>query len=198
MAWRTTMFIEQRTGCERIIVKAEQLLGLERDQSFKDLAEWQVVKLNLNPPPRMPYKIPCFIDGDSSIFPVNINGKSWVGDLKDKIKEKNPNTLGGIDARRLTLYRVEVDKHKVIRSAPTNVDEFKELSAEQKLSGVWGKSPPKGKKYYILVKLPKGKSIHCGGVVLMADVVVQMQPRPRRLPPILLRRFHLLRSRTTI
>jgi len=45
LAWRTTMFIEQRTGCERIIVKAEQLLALERDQSFKDLAEWQVVKL---------------------------------------------------------------------------------------------------------------------------------------------------------
>jgi len=41
------MFIEQRTGRERIIVKAEQLLALERDQSFKDLAEWQVVKLTL-------------------------------------------------------------------------------------------------------------------------------------------------------
>jgi len=39
------MFIEQHTGRERIIVKAEQLLALERDQSFKDLAEWQVVKL---------------------------------------------------------------------------------------------------------------------------------------------------------
>jgi len=136
----------------------------------------------------MPYKIPCFIDGDSSIFPVNINGKSWVGDLKDKIKEQTPNTLRGIDACRLTLYRVEVDKHEVITSAPTNVGEFKELNdAEQKLSEIWGKSPPKGKKYYILVKLPEGKSIHCGGVVLMADVVVQMQPHPRRLPPTLLR-----------
>jgi len=31
------MFIEQRTGRERIIVKAEQLLALERDQTFKDL-----------------------------------------------------------------------------------------------------------------------------------------------------------------
>ena len=37
------MFIEQPTGGERIIVKAGQLLALERDQSFKDLEEWQVV-----------------------------------------------------------------------------------------------------------------------------------------------------------
>ena len=42
------MFIEQHTGRERIIVKAEQPLALERDESFKDSVGVAGGKLSLN------------------------------------------------------------------------------------------------------------------------------------------------------
>jgi len=118
----------------------------------------------------MPYKISCFVPGENSIFVVNIAEDSWVADLKNEIKEKKPARLGNIDANYLTLYRVEVDKLMIVKSAPTNIDECTKLdNAEQFLSDFFGKSPPEGKKYYILVQVPKGKSIHCGGIVLMTD-----------------------------
>ena len=44
---------------------------------------------------------------------------------------------------------------------------------ERQLSEVFGESPPQGKKYYILVQVPKGESIHsraCGAVALMVDI----------------------------
>ena len=53
----------------------------------------------------------CFLAGDSSLFPVKFDDETaTVGELKDKIKEKKPATLGHIDANHLTLYRVEVDE----------------------------------------------------------------------------------------
>jgi len=132
----------------------------------------------------MLYKILCFVPGDHSTMLVNIDEQSWVAELKNKIKEMAPATLNGIDAHRLTLYRVEVDRTYDMQQC---IDEFKRLSGnlnectklndvEKELSVFFGESPPEGKKYYILVQLPEGKSIHCGGIVLMADVAVQMQP----------------------
>jgi len=32
-------------------------------------------------------------------------------------------------------------------------------------------TPPPEKKYYIIVQIPKGKSVYCGGVVLVVEVL---------------------------
>jgi len=131
----------------------------------------------------MPYQLPCFKPGDSSTFSVIIDERRWVDELKDKIKEKRLAALGNIATVHLTLYRVEVDeaynKQERIDELERlfqNLSECTELDEEQQLAEFFDQSPLKGKKYYILVQVPEGKSIHCGGVVLMANVVVQMQP----------------------
>jgi len=51
-----------------------------------------------------------------------------------------------------------------------HLDECTELDERHKLSAVFGRSPP-GKEYYIIVQIPEGRSVYCGGVVLMADGV---------------------------
>jgi len=57
-----------------LIVKAEQLLALEQDQSFKHLARVAGGKTL-----RMPYNIFCFIPGDHSTFMISIDktGLDW-------------------------------------------------------------------------------------------------------------------------
>jgi len=129
----------------------------------------------------MPYQLPCFKSGDSSTFSVIIDEWSWVDALKDRIKEKR--ALGNIATVHLTLYRVEVDegynKQERINELERlfqHLNECTELDEEQQLAKIFDESPVEGKKYYILVQVPEGKSIYCGGVVLIADVVVQMQP----------------------
>ena len=119
-----------------------------------------------HPPPRMPYKIPCWLPGDHSTFLVDIEEHSLVDDLKDKIKEKNLELLGNIDARFLTLYRAEVkqpyEKQKRIdelKRSFQNLKECKELDEEEQLSGYFAKSPPVGRKHYIIVVPPQRKSI---------------------------------------
>ena len=114
-------------------------------------------------------RIVCFVPGDRSTFPVDIEEHRWVADLKDKIKEKNPES--NIAAHHLTLYRVEVDtpcdeqkRIDELEQLSRNLDGRTKLDSEQVLSGLFGESPPQGKKYYVLVQVPEGKSIHCGGL----------------------------------
>jgi len=128
-------------------------------------------------------RIICFVPGDHSTFPVDIEEHRWVADLKKEIIKENPAMFGNIDAHHLALYRVEVDegynKQERINELERlfqHLNECTELDEEQQLAEIFDESPVKGKKYYILVQVPEGKSIHCGGVVLIADVVVQMQP----------------------
>jgi len=175
LAWRTTIVIEQRTGLESIIVKAEQFLALERDQSFKDSEEQQVVKLIHHPPrpPRMPYKISCFIPGDHSTFPVNIDETEFVDDLKGKIKAQKPEGLATVDADTLTLYQATLDESydeekriNELKQLSQHLNECTELDEVQLVSVYFDKIPP-GKVYYTLVQVPDGKSIYCGGVALL-------------------------------
>jgi len=128
----------------------------------------------------MSYDIFCFIPGDRSTFSVSINETESVDNLRDKIKAKKSNELKHVDAAKLTLYRVEVDKSC---DKKTRISELERLSQtlnecleledeERQLSEAFGESPPQGKKYYILVQVPKGESIHsraCGAVALMVD-----------------------------
>ncbi|KAH9140397.1 hypothetical protein AeRB84_015367, partial [Aphanomyces euteiches] len=47
----------------------------------------------------------CVVVGEGRPFPVEIDGDKTIGILKDKIKEKNKNTIT-CDAKELELYHV--------------------------------------------------------------------------------------------
>ena len=55
--------------------------------------------------PKMP-TLYCVVVGEGSPFPVDVAANVTVGDLKDKIKEKKPQSIT-CDADRLELYRVD-------------------------------------------------------------------------------------------
>ena len=57
----------------------------------------------------------CVIEGESEVFPIDIEGPSWrnpvlmMADLKEKIQEKRKNdSLAGVDAHTLVLWKVRV------------------------------------------------------------------------------------------
>jgi len=116
-------------------------------------------------------RIACFVPGNLSIFAVDIDEQRWVADLKEGIRNKKPNKFNNVDADELTLYRVEVDtpcdeqkRIDELEQLSRNLNGRTKLDSEQVLSGLFGESPPQGKKYYVLVQVPEGKSIHCGGL----------------------------------
>ncbi|KAG0262774.1 hypothetical protein BGZ95_003963, partial [Linnemannia exigua] len=57
-----------------------------------------------------PLTLFCLVDGESliSAFPVEIKSSKTIGDLKDLIKAKNPETFIGVDAKDLALWRVSI------------------------------------------------------------------------------------------
>ncbi len=132
----------------------------------------------------------CLLIGDENLFSVDINQSSTVEQLKKKIKTENQHDLN-IDPRKLTLYRAEVDdsidKYKTtliteLNRLSENLSECRELDERHELSEIYGEVPPE-KRYYTLVKRPKGESIYiraCGGACLF--VVRLLAPRPTTPP----------------
>jgi hypothetical protein len=53
-------------------------------------------------------KLFVYIVGTDVPFPVSNDRSDTVGDLKDAILKENPETLHGIDACQLTLYKVRL------------------------------------------------------------------------------------------
>jgi hypothetical protein len=125
----------------------------------------------------------CFLVGDTTIFPVDIDQTKTVGHLKEAITQKNRQRLADVDPDHLTLYRVEIDneisRNKISRiNALTlqslSLNEDAALDEESQLSDIFGKTP--GKKEYILAQPPEGESI-----VSRACSVVLMYPTPLSL-----------------
>jgi hypothetical protein len=54
----------------------------------------------------------CVIEGETDVFPIDVGGPSWrnpkfmVGDLKEKIQEKRNDSLAGVGAHSLVLWKV--------------------------------------------------------------------------------------------
>ena len=54
----------------------------------------------------------CVIEGETEVFPIDIEGSLWrnpklmVCDLREKIQEKRKNSLDGVDAQSLVLWKV--------------------------------------------------------------------------------------------
>jgi hypothetical protein len=93
---------------------------------------------------------------DSSSFPLKIKGSETVGDLKVAIQASKPGDLGGVDADRLHLYKVNVPdsgdlKERVLQIPRQELQELRVGS--EVLSVLFPKNPPTG-TVSILVRDP--------------------------------------------
>src|SRR5260370_17796817 len=144
--------------------------------------------------PPLLYQMPplwCLLIGDKNLFSVVADESSTVEVLKEQIQTKRRPDLDHINPCNLTLYRPEVDdsinKTKTtliteLNRLSENLSECRELDERQELSEIYGEVPPE-KRYYTLVKRPKGESIYiraCGGACLF--VVRLLAPRPTTPP----------------
>ena len=124
------------------------------------------------------YNLTCFLIGDKTIFKVEIDSAKEVGNLKNAIKQQKQAALKDVDADKLTLDRVTINRslepeariHELQRLS-NNSSECTPLGDDMReLSDIFDKTPPAGQVYLILVRIREGESIYCGGVVLMAVV----------------------------
>ena len=117
---------------------------------------------------QMAYTLNCMILGEKTLFPVKINETQLVDELKDKIKEKNGNRFKGLNARDLTLYKLNVaksdkDYRKIREAIAQGLFELKEtdqLEPTDVISRCFiDPDRPKDQAIHIVVVEPKGKSI---------------------------------------
>lgn len=101
----------------------------------------------------------CLIHGNniSAAFPVKVDNDKTIGELKKIIKDENSNEFFGVDAKNLTLWKVEI---------PVNDDDKEEIkqlilqdNQKTKLLGIryiedyWTDSPLK-RCIHIIVEPP--------------------------------------------
>lgn len=126
---------------------------------------------------RMPKELMlwCITSGtpNGTWFPVDIDENQTVDDLKDKIKEKKPNALAGVDAYALTLYKVNIDvsvgndyrriNDEIIRGVYEFIHHPKqELFPSQIMSEVFTGPDLPHEVIHILAERPTGESINSG------------------------------------
>jgi hypothetical protein len=117
----------------------------------------------------------CFVIGGLNTFPVNFDQTMTVGHLKRIIIDAMAPAPGTIPIYDLLVYRVEIETsdqpHRISRlnqlAKTLNLGDA--LDVERQLSEIWSPGAP-GKSCYMIVQPPKGESMDCGGVVLMADM----------------------------
>jgi len=128
----------------------------------------------------------CILIGEYTSFLVDLVETATVDQLKEGIIAKNK-VLKDLATRHLTLYRVELDESYDEKKRISELDqlyehlnEYPALGAENPLSVYFDGSASPAKKYFTLVRVPEGKSMYCGGVVLMADGIdAQVQKQPQ-------------------
>jgi hypothetical protein len=112
-------------------------------------------------PLQLPDKVWCFLPGDTSTFPVDIDDirVCTVGDLRSTIKRRRE-SLGMVDINNLTLYRGEIEHFddKEIRLVnlgylSKKLDQCTPLDVETPLLKVLRPTPSPGRKIYIIVNV---------------------------------------------
>ncbi|RKP22701.1 hypothetical protein SYNPS1DRAFT_31673, partial [Syncephalis pseudoplumigaleata] len=101
----------------------------------------------------------CLVDGDPPLeaFPIHISSSCSVGDLKDHIKSKDPDSFGNVSAKRLVLWKVSipvdtVDVKKELLLATIDTKEELGMPTDE-LSKVFS-VPPAKKTIHIIVERP--------------------------------------------
>ena len=112
------------------------------------------------------YTLCCFVPGEKDTFPVDINERKTVGQLKKAIKNEKPHKFKDFDADELTLHQIKIiipddDEGDNILdgvSQPGYVfDPKRKLFPTSKISRYFGQDPEGD--IHILVELPQGRSI---------------------------------------
>ncbi|KAK7438249.1 hypothetical protein VKT23_018180 [Stygiomarasmius scandens] len=80
-----------------------------------------------------------------TLFPVRIPGSHTVGELKEKIKEKNSDDLKGPNAHKLDLFKVSIpSEDDLVQELNDAVDCFDPLDPIAKLLTIFPDEPPDG------------------------------------------------------
>jgi len=88
-------------------------------------------------------KLFVFIIGFNTLSSVNIQSSETVYDLKKSIRIENLNDLKGVDAARLTLYRVDFsDIETLAQSAVQATENNEPLPPFTPLSEIFPTNPP--------------------------------------------------------
>ncbi|KAG0249997.1 hypothetical protein DFQ27_009680 [Actinomortierella ambigua] len=102
----------------------------------------------------------CLVDGETNSFPVDIEPSKTVAHLKEFIKATIPNTLNGVDAKDLNLWRVNhviaANKHQPVLLK--SMDSASELNPMDDMADVFQAAPPK-KTIHIIVQRPSPQEL---------------------------------------
>ncbi|KAK3805240.1 MAG: hypothetical protein JOS17DRAFT_49006 [Linnemannia elongata] len=105
-----------------------------------------------------PLTLFCLVDGEatSNAFPVEIESTKTIGNLKDLIKTKIPDTFNGVDAKDLTLWRVSIsdDDDNDLPVLLDSVPEKKKLKATTRLLKVFDTELPDDTIHVIVQRPP--------------------------------------------
>ncbi|KAG8834581.1 hypothetical protein FRC17_008250 [Serendipita sp. 399] len=101
------------------------------------------------------YTVFCVIKGQNTTFSIEIAGNKTIDFLKKKIKEKNTGTLANIDARELTLFKVDLkDDEYLMEDANKRMEEHPPaLRPTKKLAQIFDGTPAED-TVHIVVQLP--------------------------------------------
>ena len=112
----------------------------------------------------------CALVEDCRVFVVNLDEIQIVEELKEAIQAKRKQALGAVDACLLTLYKGVINQTNDMEKRSREIKQLSEnLQTCSKLDDPMGQpstilqSLPEGKIYIVLVKIPQGESIYCGG-----------------------------------
>ncbi|KAF9131410.1 hypothetical protein BGW39_001840 [Mortierella sp. 14UC] len=105
-----------------------------------------------------PLTLFCLVDGEAitKAFPVMIEPTKTIGDLKKLVKAEIPDTLNGVDAKDLTLWRVSIPVVSANKPKPIVLNEVESptrLDPTDDVSDVLPDKPPK-KTIHVIVQRP--------------------------------------------
>ncbi|OWY92767.1 Crinkler (CRN) [Phytophthora megakarya] len=113
----------------------------------------------------------CVFIGDGSVFGVRLNAADRIGELMDKVKEKNPNKVH-CDVSDITLYLAKNDNDQWLKSSDPSLQQLKhgvitkeieEILKKNKMdpsyrisgSGIPSESEVANGDIHVLVEVPK-------------------------------------------
>ena len=111
----------------------------------------------------MDYTLFCVLPDGKPTFPVEIPNTRTVGQLKDAIKFKIPLSLNAIEARDLTLYKIDLDGSDMkyieeVKNMVRKLGDLHPLNQLDLLDMVFPEAPnPRDPKIHILVVPPPGE-----------------------------------------
>ena len=111
----------------------------------------------------------CLLLGDNTkkTFPVEVTIDKTVGGLRKLIKDENTRSFTGIDAKDLTLWKVDIPDEINEKTQLLNTKNPSEINIKEDLEGMELSSTKKLNQYY--AQIPADEHIH---------IIVQMPPPP--------------------